>query len=437
MKTLFITVGGSPQPVKTAITSLQPDRVVFVCSDGDKGSKSQIIGSGKPCREYDKNGEAQNLPNIPTQLNLGDKFNPEDDVVLLENLDNLSEVYGKIAQKVRDVRAQDDKGQILADYTGGTKTMSAALVQVAIEEKLDLYVTSSTQRKNLVRVERGERVRRATTASLMVERTVTRVLPLFLSQYNYPAAISELETILQERELSNENSKRVQFWLDCCTGFDLWDRFDHAEAWFYLEPLMSFSRWRDLTFFLKRVMKSRQDLAPASNDNFIAPESMKGHGYEIVQDLLLNAERRAKLSRYDDAVSRLYRALELLEQVRLWEAYKIKTSDVDLQKIPDSLREKYKKSDKKIELPLLRSYELLSEFSNDPIGHKFKKHQNKIKNALQIRNFSILAHGLRPITSQDYQEFKDSCDSFIKESISLATSSSSLACPQFPQDFSV
>jgi hypothetical protein len=35
---------------------------------------------------------------------------------------------------------------------------------------------------------------------------------------------------------------------------------------------------------------------------------MSGHGYEIVEDLLLNAERRAMQDRYDDAVGRLYRA---------------------------------------------------------------------------------------------------------------------------------
>jgi hypothetical protein len=51
---------------------------------------------------------------------------------------------------------------------------------------------------------------------------------------------------------------------------------------------------------------------------------MSGHGYEIVEDLLLNAERRAMQDRYDDAVGRLYRALELLVQIRLLQTYDIK-----------------------------------------------------------------------------------------------------------------
>ncbi|WP_334311911.1 hypothetical protein [Aphanizomenon sp. CS-733/32] len=48
-KILLITVGGSHQPIVTAIRDLQPDRVVFICSDSNKGTKSQIIGEGYPC----------------------------------------------------------------------------------------------------------------------------------------------------------------------------------------------------------------------------------------------------------------------------------------------------------------------------------------------------------------------------------------------------
>lgn len=45
-KILLVTVGGSFQPIVTVIRSLQPDRVIFIASDGEKGSKSQVIGGG-------------------------------------------------------------------------------------------------------------------------------------------------------------------------------------------------------------------------------------------------------------------------------------------------------------------------------------------------------------------------------------------------------
>ncbi|MDF5722106.1 MAG: hypothetical protein PUP91_16785 [Rhizonema sp. PD37] len=44
-KILLVTVGGSFQPIVTSIHSLKPDRVIFLASDGEKGSKSQVISN--------------------------------------------------------------------------------------------------------------------------------------------------------------------------------------------------------------------------------------------------------------------------------------------------------------------------------------------------------------------------------------------------------
>ena len=72
-KVLIVTVGGSYKPIVTAIETLQPERVVFICSDGDRGSKPQVIGKGNPC-EFRRGTEViERLPNIPTQANLGER----------------------------------------------------------------------------------------------------------------------------------------------------------------------------------------------------------------------------------------------------------------------------------------------------------------------------------------------------------------------------
>jgi CRISPR-associated protein (Cas_Cas02710) len=49
MKILLVTVGGSHQPILKAIRTLNPDRVVFLCSGGDRTSRPQVDGGGKPC----------------------------------------------------------------------------------------------------------------------------------------------------------------------------------------------------------------------------------------------------------------------------------------------------------------------------------------------------------------------------------------------------
>ena len=159
-KILIVTVGGSFQPIVTAIRTLSPDRVVFLCSDGDKGSKFQVIGEGNPCEVRRGAEVVERLPNIPTQVGLGDRFQPERDVVLIQNPDDLSECYRLTTELVRTLQQSSDY-EIVADYTGGTKTMSAALVLAAVDCDIPLYITTGTTRENLVRFERGESTRRA------------------------------------------------------------------------------------------------------------------------------------------------------------------------------------------------------------------------------------------------------------------------------------
>jgi CRISPR-associated protein (Cas_Cas02710) len=153
-KILIVTVGGSFQPIVTSIRSLQPNRVVFIVSDGEKGSKSQVIGEGTPC-EIRRGAEViERLPNIPTQVNLGENFQSDRDLILIQNPDDLAECYCKIKACI-EVLQQEISNEIIADYTGGTKTLSASMVLAAVDCKIPLYITIAT-RDNLIKVEKGE-----------------------------------------------------------------------------------------------------------------------------------------------------------------------------------------------------------------------------------------------------------------------------------------
>ncbi|MBK4730297.1 TIGR02710 family CRISPR-associated protein [Oxynema sp. CENA135] len=432
---LLITVGGSPEPILTAIKELEPNRVVFICSDDtedSKGSKDQIIGQDKPCI-IRKGDEVEKRDNIPTQLQMGDRFNPDRDLVLLSNPDDLSESYRAIAAKIREIQQELPNSEILADYTCGTKTMSAALAMVGLDYRLSLYVTTSI-RRNLVRVESGEITEKTIASPILVERTIEQFLPLFLQQYNYPAAIAELKNSLK-MELPSPLKRRIRTLYECCMGFDAWDRFDHVQAWKFLSVHMKYPSIQPLVLFLKRVMGSREGIAHAANDDFQAPEKINGHGYEIVEDLLLNAQRRASLERYDDAVARLYRALELLEQVRLWQGYQIKTGDLDLEKIPESLHEKYSVMrspvSQAIQIGLTKSYELLGELS-DPLGEIYLQQKSKILDSLKLRNYSILAHGLQPVSQDEYDQFARIVIPFIEDGIIASIPKSKSQPIQFP-----
>lgn len=430
-KILLVTVGGSAQPILTAIDTLKPDRVIFFCT---KDSKNLVIGEGKPCEIRQGAEVVDKLPNIPTQVDLTN-FQPDNDLELIENPDDLSECYQVVSKTIRTLRQCSPGSQIVADYTGGTKTMSAALAMVITDYDEALYITTGTKRLDTIRVERGEATERARTTPITVERTLDHLLPL-LSQYNYTGAIVEMKNLLKI-ELPSGSRERIRELNDCCVGLDAWDRFDHRQAWQLLQHYMKQPEITPLGLFLKRVMSSRAVI----DTQFTDPNGSKCHSYEIVEDLLLNAERRAVQERYDDAVGRLYRALELLAQIRLLQTYEIKTGDVDLQKLPDSLREAYsapalRSKNGKIRLALNESYMLLGKIPDDPLGMMYQQQSERIQHALQIRNYSLFAHGFRPITKAKYQDFGRVIVTFIQDSITALLKSKAPSQPeQFPQNF--
>jgi CRISPR-associated protein (TIGR02710 family) len=432
-KVLLVTVGGSPQPILTAIDSIKPDRTVFICSDGDgpNASINQIIGAGTPCKIYQNGQLVQELPNIPTYTKLGDRFNPDLDIIRLKDPDDLGDCYEQITTKIRQLRDEIPILDLEADYTGGTKTMSVALVLAALDLDVPLFLTVNAKRQNLHRVDDSESTQKATASRVVVERRLDQLSTNFLPHYNYSAAIAELKSILLV-DLPKHLKHRVNAQLNCYSGLEAWDRLEHTKAWQYLEHYEQ--NMPALISFLRRVMHSRTKIDPS----FHAPkDSIAGHGCEIVEDLLLNAERRATQKRYDDAVGRLYRALELLAQIRLQQVSGIRTGDVELEKLPESLQEVYDKRrspyNDKIQLGLERSYYLLNELG-DPLGQAYQQQTDLIRDVLAVRHNSLFAHGLQPITSAEYQQVSEAITKFIDDALTVIGAKCDSKSIQFPKD---
>ncbi|MGQ9779365.1 MAG: TIGR02710 family CRISPR-associated CARF protein [Bacillota bacterium] len=147
---------------------------------------------------------------------------------------------------------------------------------------------------------------------------------------------------------------------------------------------------------------------PGNLDFLATLEEASDKGRKIgrlhVVDLIANAGRRAAEGAYDDAVARLYRALEMRAQVALAERG-INTGDVKPEEIPAVIREemtaRHRGSDGKIRLPLHASYQLLAALG-DPIGLAYMG-EKRAPALLEARNNSILAHGRRPVTPEIYR----------------------------------
>ncbi len=405
MQTLLaITVGGSCAPVVTAIRDYNPDFVVFIVSTGARGSRAMVDGRDKPCSAEDKTP----LPNILEQTGL-----PAEKCAFieLEEPDTLHLCYQKIRNGLGEHSAGRTDWRKLADYTGGTKTMTAALIVVALEMGWELSVVRGN-RTDLLKVRDGtEMASLVNTWEVRARQQLEQAETLF-NQFAYASAGQLVESLMRAAPLSVELQREIQRFVTLSRGFDAWDRFDHARAAQILAPYQSeiVPQWK----FLKTLVGQA-----------------KGTGYEPVFDLVRNAERRAARGRFDDAVARLYRALEMLAQIRLAQREpSLNASDLKSDLLPESLRSKYANREGKVKLGLQEDYDLLAELE-DPLGKAFAPERKKMLSTLEKRNASILAHGAQPCDQNVYQEMHAQILRLLE--LGLNALGVKVESPQFPQ----
>jgi CRISPR-associated protein (TIGR02710 family) len=132
------------------------------------------------------------------------------------------------------------------------------------------------------------------------------------------------------------------------------------------------------------------------------------------EDLLSNAIRRSEEGKYDDAVARLYRCLEMIGQIEFQKQFGCGTSRVDPEVLPQSIRAEYchkhgfkddKDGKEYLRLGLDAAFNALAEAGNE-IGRNYKKNYERIRSVLQTRNQSILAHGQQPVEEKTFEKMR-------------------------------
>ena len=415
MKFLVITVGGSCAPIVTSIKDNKPDKIYFLCSvdtETTKGSYRTVVTEGNVCGKDPKNLDEPNILTLADVAKEGEKY----EIIKITDFDDFNGCYRCSLDVLRTIRNEFPDAEIIADYTGGTKSMSVGLGAASMYvdgvticnvrgTRVDLVkVLDGTQHVSLINVNEGFLQRQLELTDNLSER------------YEYNGVLSVLDKMVGLKNIPPETDKLIQKRRFYSKGFLSWDCFDHTEAWRLLSHYKKYMV--DNIKFLEAVIWSRREIDSNFKEKPIEglSNTPKGHGYEIIEDILLNSERRALQGRYDDAVGRLYRALELLAQVRLKLEYGIKTGDVDIKKIPREYREKYElekdTNDGKLKIGLEGSYELLAIVNNtDPLTKAYLNTKNEFIDRLRVRNSSLFAHGFQPITKEEYDKFH----TFLKE----------------------
>lgn len=409
-KVLVCTVGGQPFPILNALkqnTGL--DRIYFLCSTGTEENASDVtiekatinkIPAHCPHCEKDYTATKKMEP-IAAQAALSrDRYAIE----RIQDPDDLTQVVRACESIDEDVRKRWPEGnvEVVANYTGGTKTMSLGLGLYALRRGSPwwLQVNRTIDRSNIRRIETGDVALPQDLSHLLAQAAAERAGAL-AERHDYAGAEAVLEATLAQERLRSEDQRRL---LGLCQRHAFraaWDRLDYRQA------LELARRNRELAAEHAEALSRLLRIAEALGGDDPWPKG-RFTGLELVEDLRANAERAAARGRYDDAVGRLYRATELLAQVKLRRDYGIRTSNVDPAhpKIPDDLRpelERHRTSPKAIKIGLLAAYELLAAM-NDPLGTYFAEHRGALLYVIEKRNQTLFAHGLTPVDRKTWTD---------------------------------
>jgi CRISPR-associated protein (TIGR02710 family) len=385
---LICTVGGSHQPILTALNECRPSHTLFVCSGTDPatgrpGSSAMVIGKDKPI-EVRRGDSVERLANLPT---LAGMTEGQWEYVEVPP-DDLDTAVAIIIRNSLDLRRRFPGARFVADYTGGTKTMTAALVISGLElDDVELKIVTGA-RANLVKVHDGSQ----SGLSIDVEGIrMRRAMAPYLAAWGRFAYGEAAEGLAG---LSAPRDPLVRAQLQISTGlsraFDAWDRFDHRAALEHMEV------------YRQRIGSNAGPWLNAVKLLVASPDDPKREPARL-WDLWLNARRRATQARYDDAVARLYRLIEWTAQWLLM-TKGIRTGDVQASEIPPTMQI-HPTANGKLKAGLRDAWELAAYHLDGPVRAFVEAEREHLLDHLVRRNASILAHGDRPIDRSDWNAF--------------------------------
>lgn len=390
-KAMIVSLGGSPEPLIKTLSEQNPTIVCFLASQ----ASVDFVGR---------------IKEAVTQA--GVAFT-RDHKVLVDDPDDLAHCYQKALTCADWVSAQGvPAAEVIVDYTGGTKTMSAAVVLATVSRGFRFSYVGGTQRTKggVGIVESGSEVIHigVNPWDLFAVQERQRLAQYFNS-YQFVACRTLIQDVRDR--LSVDEQRRFDVLNIVVEGYEAWESFNHRrglkrldEATAKLQQLVDLKAEGFLSAFLPQLAENRLFLQRLKDET---RDFQQLHPL-LLSDLLANAKRRIAAGKFDDAAARLYRLVEMIGQLETQQRYGVKTDNFPLDQIPESLRadfeRRYRSSrDGKIKLGMEATYTILKEKGVE-IGGRFFQERDRFDRLQQARNRSILAHGITPLEEERARE---------------------------------
>lgn len=307
-------------------------------------------------------------------------------IVRLESAHDLEEAFLEANRAIERLIGKGIAPEDVAiNFTSGTKMMSAGAVLSAVFNRC-------MQLRYVVGAEAGSKTRRVIQThpgAVFALQDIRRARSLAL-ELRFKSAIDVLRGV-DDSLLGDRDRKLQAALIRIAEAYDAWHHF-HPERFLEIYPEVETSNP------LLEALILREGQLDAVRR--LADEMQKGEmGPWLLTDLFNNGLRQLAAGEPEDALIRLYRALELLAQWILLRDHGIDTNDVEVRRIPPRDRVGFEAlrslEDRLVKIGLRKAYDLLI-ILDTAVGRRFMESE-PMKNFLQERTRSILAHGIRPI----------------------------------------
>ncbi|KIR01324.1 CRISPR-associated proteinr [Lachnospiraceae bacterium TWA4] len=418
---LILSVGTSYEPLVLSISLLNPKKIMFLYTEKSEASIDKIVKfCGLDASIYDKRKVHETNP--------------------------LS-VYQEIKRAYLMWNRPD---KIYIDFTGGTKSMSAAAAMAGAMIDIQLVYVGTEDylvhfRKPMPGSERLYYI--SNPYEVFGDLEIEKALSLF-GKYNYAGACEKLE-ILKDKVPDPAIRQQLEFVYQLAVTYEAWDALEFSKAYEAISKLYK-DMVRDrkihtdyiLMDFCELIEKQKEILEPMTKIlGFIKDKK----NMKVLQDqtyivplmftMYNNAWVREEQEKYDSSTLLLYRLLEMISQRRL-SLYNLNVSKAEYlsMKYPNKPEYDKKEAVEKLEVfkrkvleikkqiftrcddylqpqvALLEGYIYLVALEDTLMGTNTKSRLNylkKLRSMVFLRNNSIFAHGLAPVSKEDFTRFKN------------------------------
>jgi CRISPR-associated protein (TIGR02710 family) len=392
-KALLLAVQADPAPAIAILQHLNPEMVCFFLHESHKSV-------------------------VETQIPLALSRMPQRwDWILTPSPESFSACHKALAQGLSPLLTTWNvvPGELFIDLTGATAGMASAMTLAGFpfSTKVFLFPAHQSPSAGSSADETGKGSFPSEASENPWDEEAPRMRHeacYYFSHGSYETAARTFHTL--EHRVSGGLKPFYRALADVSHAYGLWDQLLYRSAWERLKggvkALELASMWGGppgmdrLLLALKGNLKFLEGIVLDSKD--IKPA--------VFLDLLAWAKRRKDRGRDLEAATQvLLRALEAFAQSLLFTKYHLKSWDVNLEQLPEDLRETCHRQylneiDGKYRLPLQAQFQALAGLG-DPIGQRFVTDWPKMKSLFDAADHALLGYGFEPIKSERFHQLYD------------------------------